>query len=79
MFAFDIEKFKDDSTAPIQSYSGKAQVFKRYKDAYESDFYKELTKELPKLVSLYDKIEVELADKYADFKNNEGVKIQNLV
>lgn len=74
MFAFDIEKFKDDSTAPIQSYSGKAQVFKRYRSAYETDFYKELTKELPKLVNLYDKIEVELADKYTDYKNNEGVK-----
>lgn len=74
MFAFDIEKFKDDSTAPIQSYSGKAQVFKRYRSAYETNFYKELTKELPKLVKLYDKIEVELADKYVDYKNNEGVK-----
>lgn len=74
MFAFDIEKFKDDSTAPIQSYSGKAQVFKRYRSAYESDFYKALTKEIPRLVNLYDKIEVELADKYSDFKNNEGVK-----
>lgn len=74
MFAFDIEKFEDDSTAPIQSYSGKSQVFKRYKEAYETDFYKELTKELPKLVNLYDKIEVELADKYTAYKNNEGVK-----
>lgn len=74
IFAFDIEKFKDDSTAPIQSYSGKAQVFKRYRNAYETDFYKELTKELPKLVNLYDKIEVELADKYTAYKNNEGVK-----
>ena len=29
MYAFDIEKYPDDKMAPIQSYSGKAQVFKR--------------------------------------------------
>lgn len=28
MYAFDIQKYPDDKAAPIQSYSGKAQVFK---------------------------------------------------
>ena len=33
MYDFDIEEYPDDVVATIQSYSGKAQVFKRYKDA----------------------------------------------
>lgn len=75
MYAFDIEKYPDDSVAPIQSYSGKAQVFKRYKDAYKTSFYKSLTKELPTLVSLYDLIEQELGQKYSDYKKKAGVSI----
>ena len=39
--------------APIQSYFGKAQVFKRYKEAYNTGFYKALTKELPVLLKQY--------------------------
>lgn len=73
MYAFDIIKYPDDSTAPIQSYSGKAQVFKRYKEAYNTPFYKSLTKQLPKLVNLYDKIEEELGTKYIEYKKNLGV------
>lgn len=57
MYAFDVVKYPDDSVAPIQSYSGKAQVFKRYKDAYDTPFYKSLTKQLPVLVELYDLIQ----------------------
>lgn len=73
MYAFDIEKYKDDSVAPIQSYSGKAQVFKRYRDAYDTDFYKSLTTYLPLLVKLYDVIEKEIGDKYCEYKKNLGV------
>jgi hypothetical protein len=73
LFAFDIDKFKDDTSAPIQSYSGKAQVFKRYKAEYNSDFYKSLTLQLPKLVELYDKIEAELPDKYIEYKKQLGI------
>lgn len=72
MYAFDIEKYTDDSTAPIQSYSGKAQVFKRYKEAYNTDFYKSLTKQIPILVKLYDIIERELSNKYNEYKKNLG-------
>lgn len=75
MYAFDIEKFPDDSMAPIQSYSGKAQVFKRYKEAYDSDFYKLLVKEIPKLVSLYDAIESELCDNYVAYKKELGTSL----
>lgn len=73
MYAFDIDKFPDDNAAPVQSYSGKAQVFKRYKQAFESPFYKSLTKQIPLLVELYDVIEHELPEKYRDYKKIQGV------
>lgn len=73
MYAFDIDKYPDDNAAPVQSYSGKAQVFKRYKQAFESPFYKSLTKQIPLLVELYDIIECELPEKYKDYKKMQGV------
>lgn len=73
MYAFDIAKYPDDSVAPVQSYSGKAQVFKRYKQAFETPFYKSLTKQLPTLVKLYDIIECELPEKYKEYKKAQGV------
>lgn len=72
MFAFDIDKYPDDNTAPIQSYSGKAQVFKRYKEAFDTPFYRSLTVQLPKLVDLYDIIERELPSKYVEYKKKLG-------
>lgn len=75
MFAFDIDRFPDDSVAPIQSYSGKAQVFKRYKEAYDSEFYRLLVKELPVLVQLYDTIESELHERYVEYKKELGTAI----
>lgn len=73
MYAYDIDKFPNDSAAPVQSYSGKSQVFKRYKQAYNTSFYKALTKQLPMLISLYDKIEKELPLKYCEYKKSLGV------
>ena len=73
MYAFDIDKYPDDNAAPVQSYSGKAQVFKRYKQAFEDPFYKSLTKQLPILVQLYDIIEHELPEKYNEYKKAQGV------
>lgn len=73
MYAFDVVKYPDDLAAPIQSYSGKAQVFKRYRDAYCTTFYKLLTKELPILVKLYDVIESEISVKYCEYKKISGV------
>ena len=73
MYAFDIDKFPDDSAAPVQSFSGKAQVFKRYSVAYTTPFYQALTKELPRLVLLYDTIERELPNKYKDYKQRSGI------
>lgn len=73
MYAFDVVKYPDDLAAPIQSYSGKAQVFKRYRDAYCTTFYKLLTKELPILVKLYDVIESEISVKYCEYKKKSGV------
>ena len=73
MYAFDIIKYPDDNMAPIQSYSGKAQVFKRYKEAFNGPFYKSLTKQLPVLISLYDTIESEMSLKYSEYKKKLGV------
>ncbi len=73
MYAFDIDRYPDDNAAPVQSYSGKAQVFKRYKQAFESPFYKSLTNQLPLLVELYDVIERELPEKYKEYKKAQGV------
>lgn len=73
MYAFDIDKYPDDNAAPVQSYSGKAQVFKRYKQAFETPFYKSLAKQLPVLVELYDVIERELPEKYKNYKKAQGV------
>ena len=73
LYAFDIDKYPDDNAAPVQSYSGKAQVFKRYKQAFESPFYKSLTGQIPLLVELYDVIERELPEKYRDYKKAQGV------
>ena len=73
MYAFDIDKYPDDNAAPVQSYSGKAQVFKRYKQTFETSFYKSLTQHLPTLVKLYDVIERELPEKYKEYKKAQGV------
>ena len=72
MYAFDIKKYPDDKNAPIQSYAFKAQVFKRYKEAYSTPFYKALTKELPLLVKLYDLVEQDISNKYNDYKKDLG-------
>lgn len=73
MYAFDIDKYPDDNAAPVQSYSGKAQVFKHYKQAFETPFYKSLTMQLPTLVNLYDIIEREIPEKYKEYKKAQGV------
>lgn len=73
MYAFDIGKYPDDNSAPVQSYSGKAQVFKRYKSAYNTPFYKGLTEQLPLLVELFDTIEQELPDMYNSYKKALGI------
>ena len=72
MYAFDIKKYPDDTIAPIQSYAFKAQVFKRYKEAYDTPFYRELTKQIPVLVRLYDKIEQDISVKYNEYKRALG-------
>lgn len=72
LYAFDIDKYPDDSAAPVQSFSGKAQVFKRYSTAYDTPFYKSLTKQLPKLAELYDTIELEIPQKYREYKESQG-------
>lgn len=73
MYAFDIDKYPDDNSAPVQSYSGKAQVFKRYKSAYNTPFYRALTEQLPLLIILFDTIEQELPNMYNAYKKALGI------
>lgn len=68
IYAFDIDLYPDDNNAPIQSYSGKTQVFKRFKIANETPLYKFLISQLPLLVTLYDKIQLEIPEKYKEYK-----------
>lgn len=72
MYAFDIKRYPDDKIAPTQSYASKAQVFKRYKEAYDTPFYRSLTKQIPELVRLYDVIEKEVSGKYNEYKKALG-------
>lgn len=74
MFAFNIKRYPDDSGAPVATYSGKAIVFKDYKNEYEQadNIYKGLVTQLPKLVELYEKIQADLPIKYQSFKKEDG-------
>jgi len=74
IFSFNIEKYPDDGGAPVSAYSGKATVFKDYKNEYGKDnnIYKELAKEIPGLVELYELIQAEMPEKYREFKKEDG-------
>lgn len=75
MFAFNIKRFPDDSSAPVSAYSGKAAVFRDYKKSFEDgqsdtekNIYELLAKQLPKLVELYERIQSDLPGVYATYK-----------
>ncbi|MFR0558434.1 abortive phage infection protein [Pseudoscardovia radai] len=88
MYVFNIDKFPDDSTVPTASYSGKAQVFKDYREQWEKNhdkndsddsdagqqknIYYRLRGMIPELVNLYEKIELELPTKYKEYLGNSG-------
>lgn len=76
MFMFNIERYPDDSSAPVPAYSAKASVFRDYKKQLDSgnSVYEPLSEHLPLLVELYEKIQRELPDKYHEFKEEEGTK-----
>jgi len=66
LFAYNIYQFPDGSTAPTQSYSSKAAVFKNLKTDLDGDEnYKKLSKILPTLVQLYETIESDMVEKYS--------------
>ncbi|WP_298468990.1 AIPR family protein [uncultured Psychrobacillus sp.] len=74
MFAFNIKRYPDDSSAPVSTYSAKHSVFKDYKKEFDSNpnIYRQLALQIPKLVELYEKIQTELPERYQEFKNEEG-------
>lgn len=82
MFAFNIKRYPDDSSAPVSAYSGKAAVFRDFKKEFEEaekkdgnyNIYEKLAPQLPKLVELYEIIQLELPNKYKEFKLEEGSK-----
>lgn len=76
LFAFNIKRFPNDSQAPVSAYSGKAAVFKDFKNQYEKipNIYRLLAPELPKLVELYEIIQKEIGSKYQLYKEEEGKK-----
>lgn len=77
MFMFNIERYPDDSSAPVPAYSAKAAVFRDYRKQLDSgnSIYNPLSDHLPLLVELYEKIQQELPGKYNEFKaKEEGTK-----
>ncbi|RFT32837.1 abortive phage infection protein, partial [Bifidobacteriaceae bacterium NR020] len=89
MYAFNIDLFKDDTNAPIASYSGKAIVFKNYSEEYnkyessnpddvndskEKNIYYLLAQELPVLVRLFELIQKDMGQKYKGYKIDNNQK-----
>lgn len=79
LFAFNIKRFPDDTSAPVSAYSGKAAVFRDYRKEFDNseknnvdNIYEKLAPQLPKLVELYEIIEKEIPIKYQEFKNETG-------
>jgi len=77
LFSFNINKFKNDMSMPVQAYSGKSMVFKDVKnelDKGSGNIYQQLAPLLPDLVSLYELIESDIPQKYKDYKTATGSK-----
>lgn len=82
MYAFNISRFPDDTSVPVAAYSGKANVFKDYKNEWDKhssgnqpttdNIYRRLLPLVPSLVNLYETIELEMAEKYRDYKKMNG-------
>lgn len=82
MYAFNISHFPDDTSVPVAAYSGKANVFKDYKNEWDKhssgnqptadNIYRRLLPLVPSLVNLYETIELEMAEKYRDYKKMNG-------
>lgn len=82
MYAFNIDRFRDDSSVPVAAYSGKANVFKDYRAEWdkhsednqptEDNIYYRLLPLVPSLVELYETIELQMAEKYKEYKKMNG-------
>lgn len=69
LFAYNIYKFPNANSAPIRAYTGKNMVFKDIKQDLDNQtgYYDRLSKLLPDLVRLYDKIELDFREKYLKY------------
>lgn len=82
MYTFNIKRFPNDTSSPIAAYSGKASIFKDYRNEWEEsgsgdepsedNIYLRLLPVLPKLVDLYETIEIEMVDKYKQYKSRKS-------
>lgn len=81
LFAFNIKKFPNDENAPVSSYSGKAAVFKDFKNEFETNeknnnsqkenIYYKLSPLIPTFVDLYETIQKELPSMYQTYKKQD--------
>lgn len=92
MFAMNSVEFpKDSLSQPIQAYSGKSYVLKKFLESLKNEEegnpspYKELALLLPKMITLYDKIETEIPSLYrilhgknSKFGNVKGVELRSV-
>lgn len=70
LFAYNVYKFPDEKTSPVQAYSGKTSVFKNVKEDLDKEGglqYKNLSSLLPKLVELYETIETTMKERYEEY------------
>lgn len=74
LFAYNINRFSDDTNVPTTAYSSKAAVFKDYKNNYDqpNNIYKASAKHILKLVELYETIEKETSVKYQEYKKQQN-------
>ena len=75
MFMMNIKRFPNEDSVPVQAYSAKASVFKDFKkeiDANSNNIYTKLAPMIPQFISLYEKIDKTLPDKYQEYKNKEN-------
>ena len=89
MYAFNIDRFKDALSVPTASYTGKAAVFKDYRKEWddhhtedgsnpsEDNIYLQLSRVLPTLVALYERIQEDMPNKFKDYKHEAGLQKGN--
>lgn len=86
MYAFNIDRFRNALSVPTASYTGKAVVFKDYRKEWgdhhtedgsnpsEDNIYLQLSRTLPTLVALYERIQEDMPDKFTAYRHKAGLQ-----